>query len=309
MGFQNIGCPAGKEFTGNSIKQYLKVYFPQWLNTYNFENYTNFIFNAEINNTKVNLDLLQDDQQQYLLEKKKAKNSFVTAELLNLGHFIEWIEKAFINILETTQDPDFFRYKQWFEANDGFYSDSTQKFLLDLKSKTPLSAPQFDDIIFNKIDSLSKDEATYFLTLMYLDFVKIQGFLHSKFEPIPKEKPKQFQVSDKKYNHLKDIFIYPNSYDACVRVLKTVDPPILNIENKYIGNEKSAFVLWIDILKRHNLIVKTENDKVYSQLISNEFHPFSISEGLFRKTSKRAKEKYDTEFNHLLSQVYQSVKT
>ena len=111
------------------------------------------------------------------------------------------------------------------------------------------------------------------------------------------------------YGTLKELFIYPETYDKCINVLKTVDPPILNVENKYIGKEKSAFVLWIDVLKRYDLIDKTENDKVYSELISNEFHPFSISEGLFRKVSKRANEKYDNDFNYLLSQVYQSVKT
>lgn len=122
---------------------------------------------------------------------------------------------------------------------------------------------------------------------------------------------KSYKIDEKKddeYKDLKEIFIYPETYDDCINVLKDVHPPILNIENKYIGKEKGAFVLWIDYLNRNNLIYKSLNDKDYSRLISKAFD-FPISEGLFRKVSKRAMERYDADFKQLLSQVYQSVKT
>lgn len=120
---------------------------------------------------------------------------------------------------------------------------------------------------------------------------------------IPKLKP------NNDLSTLKELFVYPQTYESCIDVLKNVDPPILNVDNKFIGREKGAFVIWIDVLKKHNLVQRYSNDNLYSKLISNEFKPFSISPETFRKDPKRAKMKYETEFNILLSQVYQSVKS
>lgn len=107
---------------------------------------------------------------------------------------------------------------------------------------------------------------------------------------------------------LEELFINPDSYEKCINVLKEVDPPILSIDNVFIGKEKGALVLWVDYLKRFNLIDIRQNDKTYSKLISEAFN-FSISDATFRKVSVRAKQNYESDFNQLLSQVYQSVKT
>lgn len=119
---------------------------------------------------------------------------------------------------------------------------------------------------------------------------------------IPKEKEYD------NFKTLKELFVYPETYDKCIDILKKVDPPILNTENKFIGKEKGAFVVWVDVLKKNNLIKQLSNDNLYAQLISNTFQPFSISSEMFRKPTVRANERYETDFNNLLSQVYQSVK-
>lgn len=187
MAFRNIGTPAG-EFSEDSIKRYLKVYFPQWLKTYNFENYTNHVFNSEIAiNCKVDLDLLTNGQEQYSLEKKKAKNNFITVELLTIGHFIKWLENAFKYLSEGNEHLTFHYYKEWFEAYDSKNID----FITDLKNNKDLGIPQFRYLMMGKFDTLTKEETMYFLTVMYLDFVNIQEFLHDRFEPIPKEKKKK----------------------------------------------------------------------------------------------------------------------
>lgn len=107
---------------------------------------------------------------------------------------------------------------------------------------------------------------------------------------------------------LKELFINLDSYEKCINVLKEVDPPILSIDNVFIGKEKGALVLWVDYLKRFNLIDTRQHDKTYSKLISEAFN-FSISDATFRKVSVRAIQNYESDFNQLLSQVYQSVKT
>jgi len=244
MGFQNIGCPAD-EYSEEAIKNYLKIYFPQWLTTYNFEDYSNHIFNAETNKSKVNLDLLRSDQQQYLFEKKKANNNFITTELLNLGHFIEWIEEAFKIISETSHHPDFFRYKKWFETKDERNTYSNQDFLSDLKNKKRLSEPQFEDIIYNKIDSLSKHESMYFLTLMYLDFVKIQEFLQTKFEPLPKKK------KQKEIIKLSDFF--PKVKEEKIEAIQ------LEFKNLKIGKQMAILIYLLS--KKYNLLFIDDNDR------------------------------------------------
>lgn len=123
----------------------------------------------------------------------------------------------------------------------------------------------------------------------------------------PQQPKKRDNQELSNYELLEDLFKNPETYKACVNVLREVEPPIINIKQKYIGKEKGSLVLWVDILKHHDLIVRFPNNTIYSKLISEAFD-FSISDELFRKVSIRATEKYETEFNSLLSQVYQGVK-
>lgn len=133
---------------------------------------------------------------------------------------------------------------------------------------------------------------------------KYKEFLPDKFylvndsnSPPEKESPKDF----------KDLFTDENLIQACIDVLKKVEPPLLSNEEKWIGKTKGGIVVWIDQMKINGLIHHYP-DKVYSKLISDKFHPFSISEGLFRKLPQRANSQYKLEFKSLLSQVSHSVK-
>jgi len=202
MGFQNIGVPT-MEHTKQNIETYLKIYFRQWINTYNFKDYTNHIYNAEINKREVDANLLLTNQESYALEQKKTINGFVTLELITISETLLWIEKAFKSNSETNRHPDFFRFKKQFETKDNYNEHSTQDFLLNLKNKKPLSESQFDSYLFKKISNLTDNEILYFLTLMYLDFIKIKEFLKSKFEPIPKRKENK---SETKETSLNDFF-------------------------------------------------------------------------------------------------------
>lgn len=102
-----------------------------------------------------------------------------------------------------------------------------------------------------------------------------------------------------------DMFKFPELIQDCIDVLKQVEPPILNDDEKYIGKLKSSFCVWIDILLRKGLIKTYSDRSIYSKLISEKFTPFSIDESMFGKYHKRANYLYQLEFDTLLSQVSQ----
>lgn len=190
MGFINIGCPAG-ELTEDSIKSHLRVYFPQWLMTYNCDNYTTNIFNSEIAiNNQIDLNLLKSDQKEYYNKKSKIINDYVSAELIGAGYLIEWTKEAFKYL---GGGNDVFGYKQRFESYD---HDNTSMRIAKLKDSKPLT-PQDIVPVFNKLDSLPNEKAMYFLAVMYLDLVNSQEFLNSKFIPLPENKePPEIKLSD-----------------------------------------------------------------------------------------------------------------
>lgn len=105
-----------------------------------------------------------------------------------------------------------------------------------------------------------------------------------------------------------DMFVDARFVNGAIEVLKKVDPPVLNIEGNYIGKEKGAFCVWIDMMKKRDIVKYYPNNNIYAKLISEKFAPFSISSSMFGKEHKRASGKYQRDFDTLLSKLYQNRK-
>lgn len=103
-----------------------------------------------------------------------------------------------------------------------------------------------------------------------------------------------------------DLFYKPELIESCVNVLKIVEPPLLSSDNKYIGRLKGAFCVWADELLRQGFIRHYTDRKIYAELISQKFSPFTIDESMFGKIHPRANEMYLIDFKNLLSQISQT---
>lgn len=105
-----------------------------------------------------------------------------------------------------------------------------------------------------------------------------------------------------------ELFENPETIQDCVDILKKVDPPILNVNDKFIGKLKSAFCVWIEVLQREGYVKHFSDRNIYAKLISERFSPFSINESMFGKTQKRAESLYKLPFTTLLSKLSQNRK-
>jgi len=110
---------------------------------------------------------------------------------------------------------------------------------------------------------------------------------------------------DEQINHLKEIFDNPVYYAQCINILKEIDPPVINGNNKYIGRNKSMLCIWIDELKRRSFI-KPCPDDIYAKLLNEALPGLNMTKdgSLFRKRSIRA-EDFRKNIQVLLSQISQ----
>lgn len=101
------------------------------------------------------------------------------------------------------------------------------------------------------------------------------------------------------------IFLKPEMADNYLKVLNDIQPPIIDINYNYIGNNKGFFPLWIDILKRKSpKIIEHFPDIVYKNLLNQKVKGLNLSKDAseFKKHYKRA-EKKRWEIGVLISQV------
>lgn len=115
---------------------------------------------------------------------------------------------------------------------------------------------------------------------------------------------KHSEQGEDKPQNLQDLFESQEIMNQCIKILKNVDPPILNEKGEYIGNLKSAICVWVTEMRRKGLITAV-NDATYAKLISKHLAPFSIEKSTFGKTNARAHDRYQLEMQTLLSKVSQ----
>lgn len=104
-----------------------------------------------------------------------------------------------------------------------------------------------------------------------------------------------------KYDSLDDLFKEPEYRIKAYEALK--DAEIINEEFQIIINLKSAFCVWIAVLKHKQLIHHITDDGIFADLLSKKFKNFTIEKSLFRKRNKNAEDKYKKHITDFLALV------
>lgn len=120
------------------------------------------------------------------------------------------------------------------------------------------------------------------------------------------KEPSRIKVKNKSSDSLNDLFNNPKLVEACVDVLRSVEPPLIDDSNNYIGNSKGALCVWIDEMKKSGIIKNLTDRQKYANALNNYFVGFSIDSSMFAKIHKRAEEKYKREFSTMLTQIKRS---
>jgi hypothetical protein len=102
---------------------------------------------------------------------------------------------------------------------------------------------------------------------------------------------------------LQSLFHDEKMVTPCIDILKHCEPPLIDENCRYIGKEKSALCLWINLLERNGLIKKQSDRKVYAQMLSLTFEGFSINHSMFAKETPRAEKKYEHQMKHKLHEI------
>jgi len=102
---------------------------------------------------------------------------------------------------------------------------------------------------------------------------------------------------------LQSLFHDEKMVTPCIDVLKHCEPPLIDENCRYIGKEKSALCLWINLLERNGLIKKQSDRKVYAQMLALTFEGFSINHSMFAKDSPRAEKKYEHQMKHKFHEI------
>ncbi|MEO8853518.1 MAG: hypothetical protein ABI359_07045 [Ginsengibacter sp.] len=98
-----------------------------------------------------------------------------------------------------------------------------------------------------------------------------------------------------------DLFINPELIEDCLNLLKEMDNPCINDENKFIRH-KGAFIIWFNAMEYKRMFrgsFKNYNEK--TKTLNKNFEGLNISESLFKQENKRAKELYKSHFESEIS--------
>lgn len=142
-------------------------------------------------------------------------------------------------------------------------------------------------ILSEAIDIITETEQSYFP-------------IHTSKPIEPKKTPPQVQKST-----FDELFHESKYIEPCINLLKQLDPPLIDSDCNFIGNNKNAICIWVDEMVR-NGIMKPQQGKTFALLIPQRIKGLSISESLFRKVSTRAKERYGKDIAVLISQIKHS---
>lgn len=104
------------------------------------------------------------------------------------------------------------------------------------------------------------------------------------------------------------LFYKAANAEECLSVLRKLAPPVIDVENNYIGKGKGIFPIWVNTLKQAGW-VKHFTDKEYKDVLNNKIKGLNLSKDAseFRKTYKRLSDK-PQEIKALLSQLSQAGK-
>jgi len=145
--------------------------------------------------------------------------------------------------------------------------------------------------LVHQIDELKRKHGNLFKTYAFEKCIKNGKFIRDK-EP-------------KADLSFKNLFKIEKFIDPCVDVLRQIDPPFLGNKLNFIGNLKGAICVWIDELKRLD-IIHNHTDEEYAAFLNYNIDNLNMTKdgSLCRKENLRA-EKLRKDFKILLSQLSQ----
>jgi hypothetical protein len=182
MGFGTTGVLIEENFTNEKINQNLEYYLQIWLYKLNYKNYTEFLFEVDLQldlhseSKEIDVMTFANDFKQSQIEK----NRFILWELISLNGMLEYFKKVI-----DFYDGEKFGLRNFitqFESDfEKFKNQKIIEFIeLNLNNISIYNNRDFD-YFRAEIKNFNKYQILYLHVLMYFDFIKIKDFLNSKF--------------------------------------------------------------------------------------------------------------------------------
>jgi hypothetical protein len=203
MGFGTTGVLIEENFTNEKINQNLKYYLEIWLYNLNYKNYTEFLFEFDL---QLHSESKESDVITFAKDFKESqieKNRFIFWELITLNGILEY----FKNVIDFYDGEKFGLRNFITQFESEFERHNNQKIIEFIKSNlnnTSIYNNRDFGYFSVEIENFNKYQSLYLHVLMYFDFIKIKDFLNSKFnhnypienylktnEPQQKDKTKQ----------------------------------------------------------------------------------------------------------------------
>jgi hypothetical protein len=250
----------------------------------------------------------------FLLSKELEVNVFMNQKMLTINGFTEFMphycegykageayfEKEFriskdtmygINAKPYIQDlhDNYFHIKHK-RTEAGYlegWANIKRIFPFILKTSTFYDYGYFSGIVF-KVDELKIKYAN-----LFEDFGNCKLF--QLYRPIENKKNLESKPEfiTKEFH---EIFNTPSLVDECLDLLRNTESPCINDERGFIKN-KGAFVIWFNALESKKMFnCNFKNDAERAAILNHNFSNLNISQSLFGKENKRAKENYKTHF-------------
>lgn len=146
----------------------------------------------------------------------------------------------------------------------------------------------------------------------YNEVIQIKSSINDAFKKILSQK-KSEQEKQKQNTKRKDTKEAPKTFDElfydvelimpCVDILKELDPPFINDRNDWLGKLKGVVCVWIDELKKQDIVKGYSDRKIYASLIPDKIKGFSIDESMFGKHHSKAENNHRADIKAKVSAI------
>lgn len=171
-------------------------------------------------------------------------------------------------------------------------------------SYTPNEKIESELEILEKLPINSQDYKI--LKSRYIEYLLSQRSIKANLKKKKKgelDEPKSFE----------EIFYNPSDANVCLDILKSLERPVLDSNDNYIGNAKGVFPIWIKVLQTHppKALLKPLKAKVFKDFLNQRIKGLDLTADAseFRKSYKRIyNSDIEVEMKTILSQLSQEGK-